>query len=73
MISDGGSAVGPLVDSAVVAVATLSVAGPVVAILGVATAAVMATFYEEPAHLRRPRSRQRAPAALAEEALGPDG
>ncbi len=73
MISDGGSAVGPLVDSAVVAVATLSVAGPVVAILGFATAAVMATFYEEPAHLRRPRSRQRAPAALAEEALGPDG
>lgn len=56
-ISDGGTATGPLVDAAVVALASLSLAGPVVGLIGLGAAAVVARRLEEPAHLhgRLPR------------------
>lgn len=53
MISDGGSAAGPLIDSAVVGLASLAAAGPVIGLLGAAGALVVALFLEEPVHLRR--------------------
>ncbi len=53
LISDGGTSAGPLIDSAVVALASLSLAGPVVGVLGLAAAVVVARRLEEPAHLRR--------------------
>jgi MFS family permease len=51
LISDGGTSVGPLIDSAVVAVATISLAGPVVGGLGFVTAGVVAIWLREPEHL----------------------
>lgn len=53
LISDGGTALGPLVDSLAVALASLAVAGPVIAVIGAAGAGVVALFFEEPPHLRR--------------------
>ena len=50
LISDGGTSIGPLVDSGVVAVATISLAGPVVGGLGFITAAVVAIWLREPDH-----------------------
>jgi MFS family permease len=50
LISDGGTSIGPLVDSGVVAVATISLAGPVVGGLGFITAAVVAIWLREPEH-----------------------
>lgn len=47
-IADGGMTAGPLVDSGVVAVASLSLAGPVVAALGMVGALVIAFFLREP-------------------------
>ena len=51
VISDGGTAAGPLVDAGVVAAASLTLAGPVVGILGIAAAVVVAGWLREPAHL----------------------
>lgn len=59
-VSDGGTAAGPLVDSAVVGLASIAVAGPVVGVLGLACAAVTALWFEEPEHLVG-RRRQLAP------------
>jgi MFS family permease len=50
MIADGGTSIGPLVDSGVVAVATIALAGPVVGGLGFITAAVVAIWLQEPEH-----------------------
>jgi MFS family permease len=50
LISDGGTSIGPLVDSGVVALATISLAGPVVGGLGFITAAVVAIWLREPEH-----------------------
>ncbi|MDA8282114.1 MAG: MFS transporter [Actinomycetota bacterium] len=51
LISDGGTAAGPLVDSAVVAIGSIVMAGPVVGALGLVTAAVVAVGLQEPPHL----------------------
>ncbi len=51
LISDGGTAAGPLVDSAVVAIGSIVMAGPVVGALGLLTAAVVAVGLQEPPHL----------------------
>lgn len=48
LVSDGGNTAGPLVDSAVVALASLALAGPVVGLLGLAAAAVIAGWLQEP-------------------------
>lgn len=71
-ISDGGTASGPLIDAAVVALASLPLAGPVVGLVGLGAAGIVARWLEEPAHLhgrlpgtavrrlvQRPRSRRR--------------
>jgi MFS family permease len=50
LISDGGTSIGPLVDSGVVALASLALAGPVVGGLGFITAAVVAIWLKEPDH-----------------------
>lgn len=51
VVSDGGTAAGPLVDSAVVALGSLVLAGPVVGTLGLTSAVVVAGWLREPAHL----------------------
>lgn len=51
LISDAGTSVGPLVDSAVVAGLTIVAAGPVVGGLGFVTAAIVAIWLREPEHL----------------------
>lgn len=51
LISDSGTAVGPLVDSAVVSMMTIAAAGPVVGGFGFVTAAVVAIWLREPEHL----------------------
>lgn len=48
MFSDGGTSAGPLVDSAVVAAGSIVLAGPVVAILGLTSALIVAVFLHEP-------------------------
>ena len=50
-ISDAGTSVGPLVDSGVVAVATIAAAGPTVGVLGFVTAGIVAIWMREPEHL----------------------
>lgn len=59
-VSDGGTAAGPLVDAAVVAAGSISLAGPVVGVIGLACSAVMALWFEEPAHLLSGRGRSRS-------------
>lgn len=49
-VSDGGTAVGPLVGTAVVGLATITLAGPVVGALGLACAAATALWLVEPQH-----------------------
>lgn len=51
LISDAGTSVGPLVDSGVVAVATIAAAGPTVGAIGFATATIVAIWLREPEHL----------------------
>lgn len=53
MVSDTGTVAGPLVDTAVVGLASIVAAGPVIGLLGFATAFVMIRWFEEPRHLRR--------------------
>jgi MFS family permease len=61
LIADSGTTAGPLIGAAVVAVASLSLAGPVVALLGLIAAVVVLRFMDEPdatralAHERRSR------------------
>jgi MFS family permease len=50
-ISDAGTAIGPLVDSAVVSALTIAAAGPVVGGLGFVTAGIVAIWLREPEHL----------------------
>jgi len=50
-IADAGTSVGPLVDSGVVAVATIAAAGPAVGVLGFVTAGIVAIWMREPEHL----------------------
>ncbi len=51
-MSDGGLTAGPLVDSAVVSLASIALAGPVVGAIGLLCALIMGRWYAEPA---RPR------------------
>lgn len=61
-ISDGGVAAGPLLDSAVVGAGSIALAGPVVGVVGLAFAAVVAVWLPEPRHLEgRLRSAREAP------------
>lgn len=53
-ISDGGTAAGPLIDSAIVALASITLVGPVVGAVGLTCAAAMARWLEEPRHLAPP-------------------
>jgi len=50
-VSDGGTAAGPLIDSAIVALASITLVGPVVGVVGLACAAAMARWLQEPRHL----------------------
>ncbi len=59
LVSDGGTSAGPLVDSAIVALAAIALVGPVVGVLGLAAAVVVARWLEEPA----PGRLQAAPTA----------
>ena len=52
-ISDAGTTAGPLVDSAVVGLGPIALAGPVIAVLGLAATALAATRLREPEHLAR--------------------
>lgn len=49
LCSDGGTTAGPLVDSAVVGLGAIALAGPVVGLAGLAAAVVVALWLEEPA------------------------
>jgi MFS family permease len=49
LVSDGGTAVGPLVDSGIVAVGALVLAGPVLGLVGLSIAIVVALHLEESA------------------------
>lgn len=62
-ISDAGTTAGPLVDSAVVALGPIALAGPVVAVLGLAGMVLAATRLREPEHLahRQPTQPDTAP------------
>ena len=51
VVSDAGYTTGPLVDTVVVAAATVAFAGPVVGLIGLGAAAVVAVGLEEPQHL----------------------
>lgn len=48
LFSDGGTSMGPLVDSAVVAIGSVALAGPVVGVLGLMAAGVIARWLQEP-------------------------
>lgn len=50
-VSDGGTAAGPFVDSAVIGLGSIVLAGPVVGVLGLMSAVVVAIWLEEPRHL----------------------
>lgn len=52
LVSDGGTAAGPLVDSGIVAVGALAFAGPALGILGLAMAGVVAVHLDESAPTR---------------------
>jgi MFS family permease len=53
-ISDGGTAAGPLIDAAIVALASITPVGPVVGAIGLTCAAAMARWLQEPRHLAPP-------------------
>lgn len=59
-LSDAGTTAGPLIDSAIVGLASISLVGPVVGVLGLACTAAMARWLEEPAHLSADRHRFRS-------------
>ena len=50
MVSDGGTAAGPLVDSIVVGLGVISFAGPVVGVIGLACGFVVLRYLQEPEH-----------------------
>lgn len=49
LVSDGGTSAGPLVDSAVVGLGAIALAGPVVGLAGFLAALVVALYFNEPA------------------------
>jgi MFS family permease len=52
MVSDGGTAGGPLVDSAVVGLGAIALAGPVVGVIGLACGFVVLRYLREPERVR---------------------
>lgn len=48
LVSDGGTTAGPLVDSAVISLGSIPLAGPVVGVLGLMTAGVVGLWLKEP-------------------------
>lgn len=54
-LSDAGATAGPLIDSAIVGLAAISLVGPVVGVIGLACTAAMARWLQEPPHLSRAR------------------
>lgn len=53
LVADGGTAVGPLVDSGIVALGAIALAGPVLGLLGLTTAIAVALLLDESAPTRR--------------------
>lgn len=64
-VSDAGTTAGPLIDSAIVGLASISLVGPVIGVMGLVCTAAMARWLEEPTHLSAERhglpSAQRSP------------
>lgn len=56
LVSDGGTAVGPLIDSGIVAVGAIALAGPVLGLLGLALAVVVTLRLDESAPNRQQQS-----------------
>lgn len=63
-ISDGGAVAGPVVDAAVVGLASITLVGPVVGVIGLSCAAVVARWLEEPGHLAAAAARRVRPGAV---------
>jgi MFS family permease len=61
VVSDAGTTAGPLIDSAIVGLASISLVGPVIGVVGLACTAAMARWLEEPAHLSTTRQRLSSP------------
>lgn len=53
VMTDGGTSIGPLFDSAIIGIASIVLVGPVVGLVGLACAGVLARWLQEPSHLRR--------------------
>lgn len=78
MIADGGTTAGPIVDTAVIAISSISLAGPVIGVLGLGAAVVMARWLPEPQHLagrlgRHGTRRNEVIPMNQELAINPDG
>lgn len=50
-LSDAGTTAGPVIDSAIVGLASISLVGPVIGVMGLACTAAMARWLKEPPHL----------------------
>lgn len=61
-LSDAGTTAGPLIDSAIVGLASISLAGPVIGVMGLGCTVAMARWLEEPTHLRSARHSLPSPA-----------
>lgn len=72
-LSDTGTTIGPLIDSAIVGLASISLVGPVIGVLGLACTAGMARWLEESAHLtaRRRLTARSDPADRSPAGRGP--
>jgi MFS family permease len=55
-VSDAGTAGGPLLDSAIIGLASIVLVGPVIGVIGLTCAAAMARWLEEPTHLSTGRA-----------------
>lgn len=55
MVSDAGTTAGPVIDTAIIGLASISLVGPVVGVMGLACTAAMVRWLEEPGHLSRGR------------------
>jgi NADH:ubiquinone oxidoreductase subunit K len=72
VVSDAGNTAGPLVDSAVVGLLSLALAGPVVGLLGAGATAVLVLGLREPEHLASRPSALRVRGKTSPPAADPD-
>ncbi|HET9070819.1 MAG TPA: MFS transporter [Acidimicrobiales bacterium] len=72
VVSDAGNTAGPLVDSAVVGLLSLALAGPVVGLLGAGATAVLVLGLREPEHLATRPSALRVRGKTSPPAADPD-